>query len=344
MKIKKPETFCIIPNWNGKDFLGECIDSLLDQTELVQVVVVDNGSIDGSRNLIKSYPSVSLVALDRNYGFAGGVNRGIKYAIEQGAEFVALFNNDAVADKNWHKELLKGISKNSEIGIATCKLLSKDKTYYDSTGDLYTSWGYPYPRGRDEPTSEKYDTEEFVFGASGGASIYRVKMLEEIGLFDEDFFAYYEDVDISFRAQLAGWKVRYIPNAVAYHGISKTSGGINGFTYRQTMKNLPLLLWKNVPTKLLPRILPRFSLMYLALFVGAIKKQQGTMATKGVFWAMIYMPKKMLQRITIQRRRKVSSSYIASIILWDLPPHTNKLHRLRNIWWRLTRHQDTKAI
>src|SRR6201999_312952 len=96
---------------------------------------------------------------------------------------------------------------------------------------------------------DKYDKQTAVFVASGGASLYRIKMLQEIGLFDEDFFAYYEDVDLSFRAQLAGWKVAYAPRAVAYHQIGATSGHIKGFTTYQTIKNLPLLFYKNVPRK-----------------------------------------------------------------------------------------------
>lgn len=326
----------IVPNWNGKNFLGECLDSLLAQSEPVRIVVVDNGSTDGSLELIKEFPSVHLVQLDRNYGFAGGVNRGIEYAIQNGARYIALLNNDAVADKNWLKELVRGIKKSNKTGIVTGKLVSRDNKYYDSTGDLYTTWGYPYPRGRDEPVSHKYDQEELVFAASGGASLYRVSMLEQIGLFDEDFFAYYEDVDLSFRAQLMGWKIRYVPGAIAYHGISQTSNKISGFTYRQTMKNLPWLFWKNVPARLMPVMLPRFTLMYAALLVGAIKKRQGLMATKGILLSLVYLPKKLTQRIGLQHRRQVSSNYIAGMLLWDLPPHTNKLHRLRNIWWRIT--------
>src|SRR5207253_2984925 len=136
---------------------------------------------------------------------------------------IALFNNDAVADKNWLQSLVNTMSANSEVGIATSKLLLEDKKHIDSTGDFYSIWGMPLPRGRNQLDNGQFDKPEEVFGATGGASLYRAKMLNEIGLFDEKFFAYYEDVDISFRARLAGWKVYYQPKAIAYHGLSKTS-------------------------------------------------------------------------------------------------------------------------
>ncbi len=128
-------------------------------------------------------------------------------------DYIGLFNNDAVADKDWLKNLTQVLDENSDTGIVTCKLVDANNQHLDSTGDIYTVWGLPFPRGRGEPVSTKYDDKTDIFAASGGASLYRTKMLEEIGLFDEDFFAYYEDVDLSFRAQLAGWKVKYAPTS-----------------------------------------------------------------------------------------------------------------------------------
>lgn len=332
------KAYVVVPNWNGAKWIGECIESLLDQATKATIVVVENGSTDGSVELIETkYPTVVLIKHPNNLGFAAGVNSGITYALGQNAEYIALFNNDAIADKNWLKELIASAGKDKSIGITTGKLVSYDKTFYDSTGDLYTTWGYPYPRGRDEPISHKYDNAEYIFAASGGASLYKAELFKDIGLFDADFFAYNEDTDISFRAQLAGWKIYYNPRAIAYHRISQTGVKNSGFTHRQTMKNLPQLFWKNVPARLMLIILPRFSLMYLALWVGAFKNRQGWPATKGIFQTLALMPKTLIKRHHIQSSRKVKTQYIASMLLWDLPPHTNKLHRLRDIWWRLTR-------
>jgi GT2 family glycosyltransferase len=257
-------------------------------------VVVDNGSRDDSVAYIREkYPSVHLIEHAHNKGFAGGVNAGIRWAIHNGFEFVALLNNDAVAEQDWLKHLLATLDSNPEVGIATPKFLDSNKEHFDSTGDIYTTWGLPYPRGRGEPVSDKYDSQTEIFGASGGASLYRAKMLEDIGLFDEDFFAYYEDVDLSFRAQLAGWKVRYVPTALAYHEVGATSALVKGFTTYQALKNYPWMLWKNVPLSLLPTILPRFLLAYNAVFWSSVAKGRGWPALKGSFVSLVLLPKKL---------------------------------------------------
>src|SRR4051812_27073347 len=108
-----------------------------------------------------------------------------------GADYAAPFNNDAVADEKWLENLVGYLDSHKSAGIACCKLLSADGKTIDSTGDYYTVWGLPYPRGRGESEIDKYDSDTDIFGASGGASLYRVSMLKEVGLFDEDFFAYY---------------------------------------------------------------------------------------------------------------------------------------------------------
>lgn len=325
----------VVPNWNGLDSLGACLDSLLAQTQPVEVVVVENGSVDGSVEfLAKQYPTVTVLAQPVNLGFAGGVNVGIRYAITQGCDYVALFNNDAVAKADWLERLV-GAMSDTTVGITTCTLMSIDERHLDSSGDQYSVWGLPYPRGRGEADIMKYTQQTEIFGASGGASLYRVAMLNQIGLFDEDFFAYYEDVDISFRAQLAGWKVRYAPAAIAYHQIGATSGKIHGFTTHQTMKNLPLLLYKNVPRKLLWRIGWRFTLAHSLFFWRAVSRGQGWPALKGLLKGKLLLIKKHSERRHIQRTRTASDDYIWSILTHDLPPNAQALRSLRARWWRI---------
>lgn len=327
-------TAIVIPNLNGADSIGACLDSLIGQA--VKIIVVENGSIDNSLEIIKTgHPGVQLIVNKVNRGFAGGVNQGIKQAIEEDFKYVALFNNDAIADKAWLSSLETYMDKHPEVGIATCKFLSSDGKHIDSTGDLYTNWGLPYPRGRKEKTSDLYDKDSFVFAASGGASIYRISMLKEVGLFDEDFFAYYEDVDISFRAQLAGWKVAYVPGAVAYHQIGATSGKMKGFTTYQTMKNLPLLFYKNVPAKYFKVVGSRLSLALLLFLLRAISRGQGWFAFKGLLRGLLLMPGKRKERALIQAGRKVDEEYVWNIITHDLPPNAHALRRLRFFYWKL---------
>ena len=339
------KTAVVIPNWNGKEHLGDCLDSLLAQTVRGgTVIVVDNGSVDGSVEFIQqNYPEVVLVTHRKNLGFTGGVNAGIKKAMELGMHYVALLNNDAVADKDWLKRLILVIDRRKEVGIATSKICDFDKTHLDSTGDQYTIWGLPFPRGRGEQFSDKYDKDTFVFGASGGASIYKIKMLEEIGLFDQNFFAYYEDIDLSFRAQLAGWKVAYVPTAVVYHQISATSSKIRGFASYHTLKNLPLLFWKNVPLALMPKVLPRLFLAYWSFAFRTLLRGQLLAFFKGILMAILLWPKKLWQRRAIQKSRKVTPDYIDSIITHDLPPNAGNLRRLRSAWWKLRR-KSAKSV
>ena len=327
----------IIPNWNGERALPACLDSLVAQTQPATIIVVDNGSSDGSVDLVRNkYPQVELVALPKNKGFTGGVNAGIKRFIELGSKYVALLNNDAVADKSWLKNLVSFLEANPKAGIATSKILDQKGRHLDSTGDLYTIWGLPYPRGRGEVNTKEYDSDTWVFGASGAASIYRIKMLQEIGLFDEDFFAYYEDVDLSFRAQLAGWKIAYVPKALVYHQIGATSRRMQGFTTYQTIKNLPWLFWKNVPPgRIFLKIMPRFELAYTAFIVRAIMRGQIWPVIKGLSVYIGLWPKKFWQRVQIQRNKKVSNDYIWSIITHDLPPNAHRLRKLRSFWWKL---------
>ena len=330
------KTAVVIPNFNGEDFLGEAIDSILAQSAPNTLIVVDNDSHDHSREILKKYgDKVVTIFNQKNLGFTGGVNTGIRYALENGFEAVALFNNDAIADKDWLKELQKEL--NNDTGISTGMIRSSDNKTIDSTGDILTVWGLSYPRGRGKPVyTNPHTYAENVFGASGGASLYSCKMLKEIGLFDEDFFAYYEDVDISFRAQLAGWKVRYSPAAISYHRISATSSRMSkGFRTYHSVKNMPLVVRKNVPTGLRHIIYPRFCLAYTLFLGSALLRGEGWPAFKG-FWMHIFLlPKKLVERKRIQANKKADNSYILSILTHDLPENAYKLRKLRVFWWKL---------
>lgn len=319
----------VIPNWNGADHISACLDSLIDQTLEPHIIVVDNGSKDNSLEILRKYTAVEVIEHPRNKGFTGGVNAGFKKAIADGFHYVAAFNNDAVADKRWLAELVDCLKSDPGVGIVTCKLLTSDGKRLDSTGDYYTSWGLPYPRGRGETDIDKYDEQTDIFAASGGASLYRVSMLEKIGLFDEDFFAYYEDVDLSFRAQLAGWKICYVPQAKAYHQIGGTSSQHRGFTTYQTMKNLPLLLIKNVPRRYIFSIGWRFTLAHTLFFFRAIIRGNGWFAIKGDAVGTWLLFTGLRKRWHIQRSKVVSDEYIWKQIVHDLPPNARALRALR---------------
>ncbi|HVX58782.1 MAG TPA: glycosyltransferase family 2 protein [Candidatus Saccharimonadales bacterium] len=322
----------VIPNLNGRKRLVKCLDPITAQLGAEHIILVDNGSTDGSTDFVESnYPGVRIVRHERNLGFAGGVNSGIRLGLTGDYDAVALLNNDAAVQRDWLKNLIDTLKKHPEAGIVTSKILDGSAGRFDSTGELYSVWGLPFPRGRGEADHGQYDQQREIFGASGGASLYRATMLKSVGLFDNDFFAYYEDVDLSFRARLAGWQVLFEPTAVVHHEIGQTSGRIPGFTTYQTLKNLPMLYWKNMPLSLLLGTFPRFVVAYSSIYLSALGRGQFGPATKGLLMSLVLWPKKLVQRIRVQSRKKVDDRLVSSWLVHDLPPGAARLRRLRHI-------------
>jgi hypothetical protein len=326
----------VVLNWNGiSDTLG-CLDSLLSQTyKHFHVLVIDNGSVDNSKELLDKYQlahddMVDVIYNPTNFGFAGGVNTGIEWALNEDFEYVALFNNDAVADEKWLASLVRSIDKKG-VGMVTGLLLHEDGKTIDSTGDWYSKWGLAFPRNRGDVTLKAPKAGE-VFSASGGATLYKLSLFKDIGLFDEDYFAYYEDVDISFRAQLAGYKVLYNPEAIAYHKQGATSNKIPGFTVYQIFKNSPFLFIKNVPRQLLLSVGIRFYFSYWLILANAIVKGNGKPALKGAWMGFVLGFKKLGERRQIQKNKRVSANYIKSVMWDDLPPDQTGIRKFRKFF------------
>jgi GT2 family glycosyltransferase len=321
MSSMKTKVVVVIPNWNGEDFIKESLLSLEKQSFPHDVIVVDNGSSDNSVSIIeKAFPKVKLLKFKDNAGFAGGVNRGIKPALKEGHDYIVLFNNDAVADKRWLEHLVSAAKLHNESGIITGKFMRMDKKHIDSTGDQYSIWGMPFPSNRNILDNDDVSEGKHVFSATGGASLYRTSMLKEIGLFDEKFFAYYEDVDISFRAQLAGWKVWYEPKALAYHHVSGTSSKLGDFSRYHATKNFFMLYVKNMPSRLFVKYLPLFFIQSVRLFLSSLLQGSGLVFIKGKLKSLSYAREVLKDRRTIQKSRKVTSQYIDSLLYKHRPP------------------------
>ncbi len=322
----------VILNYNGKDDTFTCINSLKKQSAHADILVIDNASKDGlSEEIHTQFPDVIFIKQVVNLGFAGGVNVGVKYAIEHNYKYVALLNNDATADKDWLKNLIAASQKNKS-SITTGLMLNESGDYIDSAGEYFSSWGISFPGSRNNPASSSPNSS-FVFGATGGGVLYETSLFQNIELFDEKFFLYFEDADISFRSQLAGYTAFYEASAILHHKRGASSDKIPGLTIYHTFKNLPLLFWKNVPTKLLLKIGSRFLLLYTLIFANAIKNGSGWPALKGIFASIWYFWTAALwKRFKIQGNKKVSADYIWSILYHDLPPEQTGMRKFRKIF------------
>lgn len=224
-----PRVSLIVLNWNGAALLGDCLRSVkAQQFKDFEAIVVDNGSTDGSCELVAAeFPGFRLEALGENTGYCRGNNVGIGIA---SGELVVLLNNDAELAPDFLSRIVEAADLEPEVGMFATRILMHDRrNVFDSTGLLVYPDGICRSRGWLEKDVGQYDEADEVLGPNGCAAVYRRAMLDDIGLFDERYFAYLEDLDLAFRAQLRGWRCRYVPEAVCYHKKSITSGYHSAF-------------------------------------------------------------------------------------------------------------------
>jgi GT2 family glycosyltransferase len=273
----------IIPNWNGKKLLAECLQSLRGQTcQEFCVTVVDNGSEDHSVDYLKEhYPEVKILPFERNLGFSVAVNEGIR---NSSAQWVLLLNNDIEVAAECIAELHSAISNYPNYDSFALKMMSYHKRMIlDGAGDAVLRGGVGYRIGTLEEDRGQYDSDRDIFGACAGAALYSRKFFSCVGYFDEDFFAYLEDVDLNMRAVRAGMKCRYLATAVVYHIGSATTGSkINPLTIRLSTKNNINVLIKNYPVALLCRFFPVIFIYQLMWFFFVCKKGQVAAYYRGI--------------------------------------------------------------
>ena len=294
------KTSVIVLSWNGMDYLEGCLDAVFSQDYVdFEVIVVDNGSTDGSVQLVREFlPGVRLIESEVNLGFAAGNNLGLR---EARGSFVALLNNDAFAEPDWLESLVSVVRSDPDIGSCASRMVQEsDPGRIDSAGIEIDVAGFAWDRlgGRSVEASESSPVE--VFGACAGAALYRRAMLDDIGLLDEDFFAYLEDVDLSWRAQWAGWKCMYVPDAVVRHVHSATAGEGSRFKNRLLARNKVWLVCKNHPLRLwhLPLVWA-YDLMALVFSLAARREMA---ALQGRLLALAGMPKMLAKRRRTVRR------------------------------------------
>lgn len=303
----KKKVSAIILNWNGKQFLADCLNSLLEQTlDNYEVILVENGSTDGSADFIKTaYPWVRLIELSENLGFAEGNNRGLEACR---GEYIVTLNNDTKVDPGFLTELVNSIDENDKIGMVAAKLLNFYETdRIDAIGVKVAKYGLGYNIGVGELDAGQYDEPMAAFGPCAGAALYRREMIDEIGFFDPDFFAYYEDLDLAWRGRLAGWRCVTSPKAVVYHVHSATSGKGSPFTVFHIHRNKWYTILKNWPNGLLLKRLPTLLVVDLAAFALAIIRGRGGAALKARVDVVRNLRKLWRKRRKVQQCIRITS-------------------------------------
>ncbi|MEF9865922.1 MAG: glycosyltransferase family 2 protein [Oscillospiraceae bacterium] len=240
----------VIPNLNGANWLGDSIKSIYAQNWAdLELIVIDNASTDESLDIARSYVGTKgymLFENAENTGFSAAVNKGIRAST---GKYVLLFNNDAFAEKGFIESLVAAAEKDEKIfAVQSLMLRHYQRELADDAGDYVTLFGWAMKRG-DGMYARRYTKAKRIFSACGGASLYRKSILDEIGCFDEEFFAYFEDVDISWRANSLGYKNMLCPDAKCYHICGATTGAVkyNDFKSVQSGRNSLLLPYKNMP-------------------------------------------------------------------------------------------------
>lgn len=314
----------IIVNWNGCSFISSCIDSILNQTyKNFEIIIVDNGSIDGSVNFFKKqYPEVKIVKLKKNYGFATGNNIGFK---ESSGKYIALVNNDAVLDKFWLENMVNTIETSKKTGFCSSKIIINNTDEIDSIGDRFTT-AFTGTKVGEYQSPENFFKPMQMHGVCAAAALYKREMIKDIGFFHDIFFLNHEDTDLNMRAWLSGWKCYFTPDAVAYHDVNRSIGTLSDTSVYHFSRNNIWVWLINVPSFFLIRNIPQRILYEIfAGFYFCFIHKKWKPYIKGKADVFKYFGKILKKRKKVQKKIRLSKEQICC----DLKPiHTYLLERI----------------
>lgn len=294
----------VIPNFNGLNFLKICLNSLernssgKSRTYSLDIIIVDNGSNDGSieylkdklnninlNNINSKNINYHVLFNDNNLGFSKAVNQGINFSNSLNSNYICLLNNDVEITSDFFYYLLKAIEKDPKIFSVSSKMLQyKNKDLIDDAGDEYTLLGWTKKSGDGlDKSITRYSNPREIFSSCAGAALYRTSILNEIGYFDENFFAYMEDVDIGYRARIFGYKNVYSPDAIVYHIGSGSSGSkYNEFKIPLAARNNIWVIYKNMPWPQIILNIGFLAIGFLIKYIFFIRKGYGDLYLKGL--------------------------------------------------------------
>jgi GT2 family glycosyltransferase len=313
--MSSPLLSIIIPHYNGAHHLPPCFNALRAQTyPHLEIILADNGSTDESLALTRrDFPEVKIIELGQNLGFAGAINRGIEQAE---GEIIVPLNNDTEVASGWAEALVDALQNYPDAGIVASKMLLFDRRdTLHSAGDGFGTDGIPINRGVWQKDEGQFDHDTYIFGGCGGAVAYRRKMLEDIGLFDEDLFMYLEDVDLNWRAQLAGYRAVFAPKAVVYHRLSASGGGVIASFY--TGRNTIFVLAKDLPGSIFRRHWQTIIRAQLKIALEALRAWRGEAARarlRGQLAGLWGLPKWLAKRNAVKQKKRVDDTYLESLL------------------------------
>ena len=308
----------VIVNYNGGEMICQSLKALFEQTFTdYSAIVVDNASSDGSVAAIRHrFPDVRVMELTTNLGFAGGVNHALR-SVSLGP-WVALLNPDAFPLPNWLANLVASANGHPEHAAFGSRMFSDERHIrLDGVGDAYHVSGLPWRIGHASRDSSRYDHEMDIFAPCAAAALYRVSALHEVGLLDEDFFLYVEDIDLGFRLQLAGYRALYVPNAHLLHIGSAFVGNHSDFQLYHGHRNLVWVFVKNMPGILFWLLLPAHIALNLVTLLWFALHGQGAIIWRAKRDAILELPRFWKKRLAIQGSRKARSRDILSRLKWN---------------------------
>jgi GT2 family glycosyltransferase len=312
-----PVATVIVTNYNGLKYLDPCFESLFAQEVKggFEVLLVDNGSTDGSTSYVRErWPQVTVVDAGANLGFAAGSNLGMRLAK---GKYIVLLNPDTRVQPGWLQALIEATRWQDNVGAVTSKLVfMADPGEIQNAGSLLLSDGSGADRGFHQQDHGQFDSREEVFGACGAAVLYRREMLEDVGMFDETFFNYYEDTDLSWRMRLRGWKVIYEPRAVVHHVHAGTSGEWSPFFTFHVDRNRLFMILKNAPPAMVMQTFVHF---------GVLAAANGARA----LLCRVVQPPAALERVNQGSGRARIHIRVVASLLRHLPEMLAKRHRIR---------------
>lgn len=302
-----PEVTIILVTWNAGDHLNRCLSALSKQTWMqFEIIVIDNGSIDGSLAPLSSWDFVPLTIrqLKTNLGFAVANNIGAHLA---SGKWIVLLNADAYPEPDWLERLIGAAEQNPEFNFFSSRQIQYNAPHLlDGAGDEYHVSGLAWRRYYNHAQKEYGLKQEEVFGACAAAAMYRREDFLKVGGFDEDYFSYFEDVDLSFRLRLAGGRCLYVPDAIVHHVGSASTGKLSDFVVYYGHRNLVWAFFKDMPGSLFWLYLPLHLAMNLFFLFSFIFKGKGRAILKAKLDAMRGIPSVMKKRKDVQKLRKVS--------------------------------------